>query len=522
MKATKRMLSNFRGILAVFLAFLSTSSFAGSPIYDNLEEGFDSSSGYAVGPVGSSDFVLGFEFTAQATGVVSSLDVAVSTGFLNNTTMTFGIYEGDASTLLEEISIIPTVEHTAAIETGVANGTTQLVAGKTYYLIASAVGQSLGWRKNSKGDTLKLFVSTDGGQSVLSERIDVSAAFRINSTDDGGTPAGLNGETVTLMGHGQETAASEVLTIDFGMTTVVEPGVEYPSIAAFDTQPTRFLVDTAINIGNDFLEIDFSNESLFTSYTAVFFNGYSLKVETSSIKFISANIDSGLTTIGLTASDITFTDNELFINMEGLGFNSSSFVRINFETMSTDGGVTPVVPELEVKIQELYIGILGRAGDRPGLDYWYGQIVAGVFTLENTRAAFTDPAQTEYTEIYGGLDNTQLVIATYENFLERAPEVAGLLYWVDELDNGRVNPDQMINAVINAVQDPNATGEQSAKDLATLENKIAAAIYFTEQTKAYSFDAAYREMARAVVASVTDDPETLTQAMAMIDEYVGN
>jgi endonuclease/exonuclease/phosphatase family metal-dependent hydrolase len=162
---------------------------------------------------------------------------------------------------------------------------------------------------------------------------------------------------------------------------------------------------------------------------------------------------------------------------------------------------------------------LGRAADRPGLDYWHDQIVSGVFTLENTRAAFTDPAQTEYTEIYGGLNNTQLVTAIYENFLERAPELAGLQYWVAELDNGRVNADQMINAVINAVQDPNATGEAAARDLATLENKIAAALYFVEKAQDISFDAEFRAAARAAVADVTDAIATLDQSKAMTDEY---
>lgn len=176
---------------------------------------------------------------------------------------------------------------------------------------------------------------------------------------------------------------------------------------------------------------------------------------------------------------------------------------------------------VQTKLQELYVGILGRAGDRPGLDYWLAEITAGHLTLENTRAAFTDPAQAEYTEIYGGLSFTQLVIAIYENFLERTPEEAGLIYWVDELTNGRVNADQMINAIINAVQDPGATGEQAAKDLATLTNKIAAAIYFTERTKEFPFDMSYRTAARAAVANVTDDPETLDQSKAATDQFIG-
>jgi hypothetical protein len=174
---------------------------------------------------------------------------------------------------------------------------------------------------------------------------------------------------------------------------------------------------------------------------------------------------------------------------------------------------------LQVKIQELYVGILGRAADWPGMVYWVDQINAGPFTLENTRAAFTDPAQSEYTEIYGGLTNSQLVTAIYENFLERAPELAGLQYWVGELDNGRVNADQMINAVINAVQDSNATGAQSVKDLSVLDNKIAAARYFTEKTKEYTFDVSVREAARAAVADVTDAPDSLTASKALTDSY---
>ena len=172
---------------------------------------------------------------------------------------------------------------------------------------------------------------------------------------------------------------------------------------------------------------------------------------------------------------------------------------------------------LQVKLQELYVGILGRAADWPGLQYWEVQIDAGPFTLENTRAAFTDPAQSEYTEIYGRLDNTRRVTAIYENFLERIPEEAGRVYWVDELDSGSVNPDQMINAVINAVQDSSATGAQAAQDLATLVNKTAAAVYFTRRTKGLPFDDGLRAAARAAVADVTHDPATLTEAQQLTD-----
>jgi len=168
------------------------------------------------------------------------------------------------------------------------------------------------------------------------------------------------------------------------------------------------------------------------------------------------------------------------------------------------------------------VGILGRAADQPGLEYWVEQITNGTFTLENVRSAFTDPSQLEYSEIYDGLSSVQLVNAIYQNFLERVPDVAGLLYWVDELNNKRINPDQMINAVINAVQDPDANSESAARDLTTLNNKTEAAAYFTAKTKGFMFDTTSREAARAAVADVDHDIASLEHSKSITDAFVSN
>jgi hypothetical protein len=200
--------------------------------------------------------------------------------------------------------------------------------------------------------------------------------------------------------------------------------------------------------------------------------------------------------------------------------STTAGVTAEYKDTATDPLESPTL--LEVKIYELYVGILGRAADQPGMDYWVDQISNGPFTLENVRASFTNPDQSEYTEIYAGLGNTQLVSAVYQNFLERLPEVAGLLYWMNELDNNRINPDQMINAVINAVQNPEATNEGAADDSETLHNKIEAAAYFTAKTRAYIFDATAREAARAAVADVNHELESLEYSKEMTDAFVSN
>jgi len=176
--------------------------------------------------------------------------------------------------------------------------------------------------------------------------------------------------------------------------------------------------------------------------------------------------------------------------------------------------------EIEVKITELYVGILGRAADYAGLQYWADQIEQGALSLENTRASFATQEQPEYWNIYGGLDNTQLVNAIYSNYLERSPDTEGLEYWVGELDSSNINADQMINAIINAVQDPAATAAQTLVDAQVLLNKIEAAQYFTETTQTVSVTTSgFISRAQGAVADVNDDATTITTSKSATDSY---
>jgi len=180
---------------------------------------------------------------------------------------------------------------------------------------------------------------------------------------------------------------------------------------------------------------------------------------------------------------------------------------------SPDGQVSD--EELLVDIQQLYIGILGRAADQPGLDYWEAEITSGSLTLENTRASFTQ--QPEYTAIYDGLNNTQLVTLIYQNFLERDPDSSGLNYWVAELDSGSVNPDQMVNAIINAVEDTTDTDSQRLVDRSVLMNKVTVATYFTSAFSTATVDADYLTTAQQAIADVDDSSDSVTSATTYVN-----
>lgn len=126
-------------------------------------------------------------------------------------------------------------------------------------------------------------------------------------------------------------------------------------------------------------------------------------------------------------------------------------------------------PALAYEIQKLYIGYLGRAADKAGLNYWVNDIATGVMTMEQLRANLTNE-QPEYTDIYGGLTRRQLVSQIYRNLFEREPDADGLNYWVSG-GGSIVNADQLIVAFLNAA---------SPADRLVLDNKTTVAMHYTE------------------------------------------
>lgn len=176
--------------------------------------------------------------------------------------------------------------------------------------------------------------------------------------------------------------------------------------------------------------------------------------------------------------------------------------------------------QTEGSVQELYIGILGRAADYAGLKYWTDAVENGTQSLENTRASFATPNQPEYWSIYGGLSNSSLVDKVYQNLLERTADVGGKAYWVSELDSGKISADFFVNAVINAAKDPSATDPQTLLDAKVIENKVQSAQYFTSKTQTATVsDSSFLAQAKAAVDNVSSDVSTVKAANTASDAY---
>ena len=122
------------------------------------------------------------------------------------------------------------------------------------------------------------------------------------------------------------------------------------------------------------------------------------------------------------------------------------------------------------QIQQIYIGLLGRAADPEGLQYWTQEINDGVLTIEQLRANIVNE-QPEYAAGLGSLTRAQAVTQLYQNLFDRDPEPAGLTYWVSG-GGASVNFDQLVLALIDGAQ---------GSDILALDNKTTIANYYTSQ-----------------------------------------
>ena len=153
------------------------------------------------------------------------------------------------------------------------------------------------------------------------------------------------------------------------------------------------------------------------------------------------------------------------------------------------------------QVQQIYIGLLGRAADAEGLAFWVDQIENEGGSIEAVRASFTDPSIPEWTDGLGAATRPQLVNALYNNLFGRDAESEGLEYWVNG-GGASVNADQLVLALIDGA---------SAADQLVVDNRVEAAVYYTEQVGADS------EAAVTAVGNVDSTAASVAESKAATD-----
>ena len=156
------------------------------------------------------------------------------------------------------------------------------------------------------------------------------------------------------------------------------------------------------------------------------------------------------------------------------------------------------------QIQNAYVAFFNRPADVAGLTYW-STYAGSTADLLNTFAQ-----STEYKNLYSGLNNTQIVNAVYSNLFGHTPDVAGLTYWVTQLDQGKLAIGNIADAINKGAQGTDAT---------IIANKTTAATEFTKALDTTAEIVAYAgvnstglDAVKAWLAAVTSDSATLTNA----------
>lgn len=159
------------------------------------------------------------------------------------------------------------------------------------------------------------------------------------------------------------------------------------------------------------------------------------------------------------------------------------------------------------EVQKLYVAYFSRPADKAGLDYWANVLATNPSGYQMISHDFSTSA--EYKASYGGMSNSAVVNTVYEHLFGRAAETAGINYWANLLDQGKITVDNVVTQV--------AAGALN-NDLFAYNAKVAVSTSFTSrldlpnEVKAYS-GAHANALALQFISSVKD----LSSASAGMD-----
>lgn len=158
-------------------------------------------------------------------------------------------------------------------------------------------------------------------------------------------------------------------------------------------------------------------------------------------------------------------------------------------------------------LDALYASYLQRAPDMPGLHYWTAQLWDGMSILQISESFYVQPE----TQRLFPTDGTpiQVVTAAYEGALGRAPDAAGLAYWVGELEEGNFTNGSLMIALING-----ALQGQDASDRSYVVNRA-----YVGGTFALTQGLSDLDWATTAMTGVDDTQASVDAAITTIDGY---
>lgn len=176
-------------------------------------------------------------------------------------------------------------------------------------------------------------------------------------------------------------------------------------------------------------------------------------------------------------------------------------------------------------VQKVYIGYYQRPADPGGEIYWASNLDTAGGNLSGIMSAFATSA--ESTALYGTITSSNIstvVTGFYNSMFGRAPETAGLNFWVNGFNSGQFTATNILLSILNAAQ---------GEDLATINNKVTAANLFTKaidpELDGLNPLATYNESdipyARDFLKNITADQSTVPteiQVILYVQQHIAN
>jgi len=166
------------------------------------------------------------------------------------------------------------------------------------------------------------------------------------------------------------------------------------------------------------------------------------------------------------------------------------------------------VPTQE-EVAKLYVATFNRAPDAAGLNYWVND--SGL-KLSGIAQSFFDAPETQ--ALYPiGTTNKNFIESVYKNLFNREVDIAGLNYWENQLNIGSFTKNSFIQAVINGAQNT-----ATSNDADILNNKTIVGLSFSVAGKTDVKEA------KAIMANIGSDIASVDSAISAfgISKYTTN
>jgi hypothetical protein len=188
--------------------------------------------------------------------------------------------------------------------------------------------------------------------------------------------------------------------------------------------------------------------------------------------------------------------------------------------------VETAMPDLSsdrIAVAQLYSTLLGRAPDAAGMDFWVGALQSGGSLSGIAQAMLAAP---ESAVAYpAGQSAAAFVSTLYSTLLGRAPDAAGLQFWLGVLEaQGPAAQGWLASRFVETLAQPLGAAppgmsagdyQRALEDRALVANKAQAGVYF-----AVSLRGTDLSLARDMLARVTADPASIQQAIDLANGVV--